>query len=77
MANPLPDVAKPNQVGSETGSKAGTAAYDDLLYRLGIDIETTAPVSSPEDIDVDGLPPQPTVQYSHLSTHEQLYALAK
>jgi hypothetical protein len=85
MAKPLPDAVKPNQVGSKAASKAaskvasnkGTAAYDDVLYRLGIDIETTAEVVSPEDINLDGLPPQPTVQYSHLSTHEQLYALAE
>jgi hypothetical protein len=73
MANPLPAAAKSNQ----TSSNKGTAAYDDVLYRLGIDIETITPVSNPEDINLDGLPPQPTVQYSHLSTHEQLYALAE
>jgi hypothetical protein len=77
VAKPLPDAAKSNQVGSKGGSSEGTTAYDDLLYRLGIDIETTTGVGKPEDVNVDGLPPQPTVQYSHLSTHEQLYALAE
>jgi hypothetical protein len=61
----------------EAGSNKGTAAYDDVLYRLGIDIEIITVVNDPEDITLDGLPPQPTVQYSHLSTDEQLSALAE
>ena len=74
VAKPLSDAAKSNQVSSSTG----TTAYDDVLYRLGIDIvETGATLNNPEDINVDGLPPQPTVQYSHLDTHEPLYALAE
>ena len=73
MAKPSPAAAKSNQVGSSKG----TAAYDDVLHRLGIDIETITAVNDPEDINLDGLPPQPTAQYSHLSTHEQLYALAE
>jgi hypothetical protein len=77
MAKPLPDAAKSNQVGSKGGSNKGTTAYDDVLYRLGIDIETTTEVNKPEYVNIDGLPPQSTVQYSHLSTHEQLYALAE
>jgi hypothetical protein len=77
-AKPLSDAAKSNQVSSTKGSSEGTAAYDDVLYRLGIDIvEAIRTLHDPEDINVDGLPPQPTVQYSHLSTHEPLHALAE
>ena len=78
MAKPSPAAAKSDQAGSNKGSNKGTAAYDEVLYRLGIDIvETFTTLHNPEDINVDGLPPQPTVQYSHLSTHEPLYALAE
>jgi hypothetical protein len=66
MAKPSSDV---NQADSQLASSEGTAAYDD--------IETLATLNNPEDINLDGLPPQPTVQYSHLSTHESLYALAE
>jgi hypothetical protein len=72
MANPPPATKS-----REAGSNKGTAAYDDVLYRLGIDIETVTMVNDQEDITLDGLPPQPTVQYSHLSTDEQLSALAE
>jgi hypothetical protein len=70
-------MAKSNQASSKASNK-GTAAYEDVLYRLGVDIvETVTTLNNPEDINVDGLPPQPTVQYSHLSTHESLYELAE
>src|SRR5271170_7268567 len=55
IAKPSPAAAKSNQAGSNKG----TAAYGDVLYRLGIDIETITAVNNPEDINLDGLPPQP------------------
>jgi hypothetical protein len=60
------------------GSSQGTSVYDDVLYRLGIDIEEmVTALHSPEEINVDGLPLQPTVQYSHLSTCDQICKLAE
>jgi hypothetical protein len=88
--NPVPDatidfselwkavsMAKPLDTVKSASSSKGTTEYDEVLYCLGIDIETGTALTNPEDINIDGLQPEPTVQYSHLSTHEQIHELAE
>src|SRR4051812_31890256 len=58
-------------------SSRGTAAYDRVLYGLGIDILENLELCTPEDINMDGLQLHPTVQFPHFSTDEQLYELGQ
>jgi hypothetical protein len=58
---------------SEKGTSKGTAAYDDVLYRLGIDImESPGHLTKPEDI-LD----RHTDTYDNIRTNEQLEHVAE
>jgi len=67
------DKAESNQAASTKG----TEAYNNVLYLLGIDINTVNPRGDPRDvIDLANFQLPQTVQYPNLRTDEELQALA-
>jgi hypothetical protein len=62
-------MAKPE---SKASSK-GTSGYDQVLYRLGIDVVQSGPPNVPETVPLAG-EIHKTVEYKHLQTPEQFAA---
>jgi hypothetical protein len=62
---------------SQAASTKGTEAYNNVLYLLGIDINTVKPRGDPGDvIDLASFQLPQTVEYPNLRTDEELQALA-
>jgi hypothetical protein len=72
-----PDTAQASGKSSDKGSTKGTEAYGDVLYHLGIDVDTAHTVTCPEEvIDLGDFISPATVDYPNLKTDEQLQELA-